>query len=62
MSKLITPVSDFEFWRFFVIMMAASTIGDGGKNIWEKCEVSKFMQRPSMRTFMPCLRFEQVKN
>ena len=37
-------------------------IVDGDKNILEECEVSNFIQRPSMKISMPRLIFEQIEN
>ena len=44
------------------ITLDASTIGDGDKKLWEEYEVSKFIQRPSIKKFTPHCIFGQIKH
>ena len=43
-------------------MLAAGTLGDGGKKIWGECKIYGFIQRPSMNKFMSRWIFEQIKH
>ena len=42
--------------------MTDSTFVGGDTNLLEECEVSRFIQRPIIKIFMPCLIFEQIEN